>query len=280
MSPSPSQPTEPNTAVTGPPRTVAAGVPEKASEDPSQAEASQEPEAGQPNAIEQSVHAAPARPEPEREGAPWAVLSAPIAPAGAAEIANSGNSATINATASADVATTAPADSEPVKLNSRLPEFVASASAETEHRVEQPLRGVAGRADPQEADRTRPPEAVSPPAIEMAAAAPTPRRVEDAPEHPRLKRAEPDAILARGDALFATGDLASARLFYEEAASTGDGAAALRLGATFDPDFLARAHADRGQGDLAIASYWYRRARDLGNSDAEILLRRMENIVK
>jgi hypothetical protein len=35
------------------------------------------------------------------------------------------------------------------------------------------------------------------------------------------------ALLARGDALFVSGDFASARLFYERAANAGDGLAAL-----------------------------------------------------
>jgi TPR repeat protein len=50
----------------------------------------------------------------------------------------------------------------------------------------------------------------------------------------------------------------------------------LRLGGTFDPGFRARARIGRVQGDAAIALYWYRRARGLGNSDAEILLKKME----
>jgi len=69
--------------------------------------------------------------------------------------------------------------------------------------------------------------------------------------------------------------LASARLFYEYAATAGNSTAALRLGGTFDPGFLARAHIDRVQGDAAIALYWYSRARDLGNGAGEIL-RKME----
>ena len=47
--------------------------------------------------------------------------------------------------------------------------------------------------------------------------------------------------MARGDSFLGAGDIASARLFYERAADAGDGHAALRLGATFDPDFLDRA---------------------------------------
>lgn len=105
-------------------------------------------------------------------------------------------------------------------------------------------------------------------------AAPTPRTAEST-------TASPDALLVRGDTFFAAGDVTSARLFFEHAAAAGNGAAALRLGNTFDPAFLTGARV-RVQGDPAVATSWYRRARDLGNSDAETLLRKikMENIAR
>jgi hypothetical protein len=124
------------------------------------------------------------------------------------------------------------------------------------------------------------PDAAHSPAREDVAAAPAPRAAEITPEEPRFKTAEADALVTRGDAFFAAGDLASARLFYEYAAAAGNGAAALRLGSTFDPGFLMRTRIGRVQGDEAIASYWYRRARDLGNRDAELLLNRMENTAR
>jgi TPR repeat protein len=77
--------------------------------------------------------------------------------------------------------------------------------------------------------------------------------------------------VARGDALFAGGDLSSARLFYERAADAGDGRAALKLGNTYDPVFLEFAHL-RVTGDVALAESWYIRARKLGETEAEILL--------
>lgn len=80
------------------------------------------------------------------------------------------------------------------------------------------------------------------------------------------------ALVARGDALLAEGDVASARLFYRRGSDAGDGTAALRMGETFDPTFLTRAHLERIAGDAAMAAYWYRRARELGNTEAAILL--------
>jgi len=67
--------------------------------------------------------------------------------------------------------------------------------------------------------------------------------------------------------------VASARLFYERAADAGNGEAALRLGETFDPNFLKRAKLRAVQGDAAAAVFWYRRARELGVAEAEILLK-------
>src|SRR5207244_8415886 len=96
------------------------------------------------------------------------------------------------------------------------------------------------------------------------------------PERPDLAAAEIAALLARGDTLLGVGDITSARLFYERASDAGDGRAALRLGATYDPSFLDRIPLPHLQGDVAQALSWYRRARDLGESDAEFRIQAIE----
>jgi len=88
--------------------------------------------------------------------------------------------------------------------------------------------------------------------------------------------AEIAALVTRGDAFLSAGDIVSARLFYERAADGGDGGAALRLGATFDPGFLSRTSIRGAPSDPAQASSWYRRALDLGNSAAQEALRDLE----
>lgn len=103
----------------------------------------------------------------------------------------------------------------------------------------------------------------------MAAAAP---RVP--PDRPRPAAKESVALMARGDSLLGVGDVASARLFYERASDAGDGRAALRLGATYDPGFLNRVHLSR-YADTAQALAWYRRARDLGEGEAELWIQRI-----
>ncbi len=87
----------------------------------------------------------------------------------------------------------------------------------------------------------------------------------------RFSQQEIGSLRTRGDALLAARDVAAARGFYQHAADAGDGLSALRLGETFDPDFLA-ANLGPMQGDKEQASYWYRRALELGTTDAEFLL--------
>jgi len=93
------------------------------------------------------------------------------------------------------------------------------------------------------------------------------------PPERRLSPAETAALATRGDAFLSAGDIVSARLFYERAADGGDGDAALRLGATFDPHFLSRTSIRGGPSDFTQALLWYRRALDLGNSAAQEALR-------
>jgi hypothetical protein len=104
------------------------------------------------------------------------------------------------------------------------------------------------------------------------ATSPTATRSQSSQQRP----AEIAALVTRGDAFLSTGDIVSARLFYERAADGGDGGAALRLGATFDPGFLSRTSVRGAPGDPTQASFWYRRALDLGNSAAQEALRDLE----
>jgi hypothetical protein len=129
-----------------------------------------------------------------------------------------------------------------------------------------------------------------PPALTVAPAA-SPAAGAAVPPHPapaapkaerkeRLSESEVEALVTRGDAFFTAGDVASARLYYEYGAAVGNGEAALRLGNTFDPAFLAQARLRYVSGDIEKAAYWYARARDLGNADADVLLRTMEDAAR
>jgi hypothetical protein len=96
------------------------------------------------------------------------------------------------------------------------------------------------------------------------------------PANQGLSGAETAALVARGDTFLSAGDIASARLFYQRAADGGDGGAALRLGATFDPAFLSRTGVRGTPDDPTQASSWYRRAADLGSPTAQEHLQNLE----
>jgi len=126
-------------------------------------------------------------------------------------------------------------------------------------------------------DHTRFPGIGTPPSDRAA-----PRTGERGAEPSRqpLPPGELGALLARGDSLLGTGDVTAARLFYERGAKAGDGTAALRLGETFDPQFLARARLGFVVGDTDRAAHWYGVARQLGNTDVEVLLRPSDMLAK
>jgi hypothetical protein len=120
--------------------------------------------------------------------------------------------------------------------------------------------------------------AITPPSVEAPAtpAAETVTVTAHTPTRSALSAFETTELLEHGDALLRTGDIASARLFYERAAAAGAGRAALRLGATYDPTFLNRASLGSMQADPAQARAWYSRAVDLGEAEAKRLLDRVE----
>jgi TPR repeat protein len=94
-------------------------------------------------------------------------------------------------------------------------------------------------------------------------------RPQDRPLTPERDTA---SLIARGDTFLGTGDIASARLYYEQAADGGNARAAMFLGLTFDPTFLDRVGTRGLHGDVTQAATWYRRARDLGEPEAMRLL--------
>jgi AAA domain-containing protein len=102
---------------------------------------------------------------------------------------------------------------------------------------------------------------------------------EAAPLPPRPADKPPTALAAplvrRGEALLASGDIASARHFFERAAEAGDPAAACGLGKSYDPLFLQRVATRGVVGDPAKAADWYRRAARGGSNEAAARLARL-----
>jgi hypothetical protein len=179
----------------------------------------------------------------------------------------------------------ASAPAEPIPLTpssvampapSELPGGPAAAvSLTTEASAPQPAPAIVGSAPAE--PTTGPGSAAAPvaaaPSVNVAAASPPAYSL---PVEPPPSAAETAALLARGDALLGTGDLAAARLFYERAANAGEAQAALRLGETYDPIFLEHSHLRGVHGSAETAPSWYRRARDLGAAEAEVLLNSLQ----
>lgn len=93
---------------------------------------------------------------------------------------------------------------------------------------------------------------------------------------PKLPSGVPEAaLMKRGDDLFAQGDLAGARLYYEMLAATGNAKAAFALGRTHDPLVHERLHVRGLPPDPEQAASWYRRAVAAGSGDAEQQLKKL-----
>ena len=118
-----------------------------------------------------------------------------------------------------------------------------------------------------------PPESV---AVVPAPEPEPPQAGAPAPSEPTPDPQEIAGLIARGDELLGTGDVVSARLFYQRAAELGSGPAATAVGQTYDPLFLEVARVRGVRGDPQAAADWYRKAVALGDQQAEIRLRRLE----
>jgi hypothetical protein len=85
------------------------------------------------------------------------------------------------------------------------------------------------------------------------------------------------ALVTQGNEFFEIGDLVAARILFRRAATAGDAAAAVAMGATYDPVVLT----DRGvrgvAADLDKARAWYERAKDMGSSEGPRRLEMLAN---
>jgi TPR repeat protein len=94
------------------------------------------------------------------------------------------------------------------------------------------------------------------------------------PVKPALRQEEIAMMVERGRVLFEAGDLASARLFFRRAANAGDAAAAIAMGATYDPEVLAQRFIRGIEADAQEAQRWYERAREMGRRVEMVAQRR------
>jgi hypothetical protein len=119
------------------------------------------------------------------------------------------------------------------------------------------------------------PAAAVPPS---SAAAATPNSTTRALSAPQLAPAERQRALSlhtRGEEQLGRGNIYAARQFYERAADAGLADSALALGATYDPEELARLKVVGLRPDPEQARKWYEKARELGAREADARLRRL-----
>jgi hypothetical protein len=117
-------------------------------------------------------------------------------------------------------------------------------------------------APPQHAQPTAPPAT----AQNAGAAAPARADSSDTPV---------DVLLERGNRLLASGDIVSARQFFERAHAAGVVTAASRIAATYDPVFLRQIGAVGVKADAAQAVEWYRQAATAGDAEAADRLKQL-----
>jgi hypothetical protein len=97
-------------------------------------------------------------------------------------------------------------------------------------------------------------------------------------EKPAIQKLEPEEIATlvhRAEDFLKIGDISAARLALRRAANSGHAAAALVLGMTFDPSFLAEQGVVGFAPEPAQARVWYQRAVELGSTEAARRLERL-----
>src|SRR5262245_34329924 len=151
-------------------------------------------------------------------------------------------------------------------------------------------------------EETAPAAAAFGPSMPAVAAGPSmPAAAADSPRKQSLNDEEIAALVAGGRQLIAAGDIPNARLVLQQAAEARNAAAALELGATYDPFVLQQLAArqrpylvesspeseriirDRekkvvGEASVEQARWWYEKARGLGSTEAAVRLDRLRSV--
>jgi TPR repeat protein len=130
----------------------------------------------------------------------------------------------------------------------------------------------------QTVERTPPAPQRTPPApvIERA---PPPQVAERTPQPATrsLDAGEVDVLVKQGQQFVAAGDFVTARLVFQRAAEAGNAAAALALGASYDPVVLSRLGVRGVDADVGKARAWYQKAKEYGAPDADRRLSTLAN---
>jgi len=92
-----------------------------------------------------------------------------------------------------------------------------------------------------------------------------------------LDPGEIDVLVKQGQQFVAAGDFVTARLVFQRAAEAGNAAAALALGASYDPVVLSRLGVRGVDADVGKARTWYQKAKEYGAPDADRRLSTLAN---
>jgi hypothetical protein len=109
---------------------------------------------------------------------------------------------------------------------------------------------------------------------------PSPAPDQVVPARQPVRELDPESIkllMQQGEQFVASGDLVAARLVYRRAAESGSAAAALALGATFDPMVLAKIGVKGMGADIEKARGWYEKAKEFGSPEAPRRLEMLAN---
>jgi hypothetical protein len=84
-------------------------------------------------------------------------------------------------------------------------------------------------------------------------------------------------LTRQGEQFALAGDLVTARVLFRRAAEAGDATAAVALGATYDPDVLAKLGVIGMGADVEKARSWYQKAESQGSAQARQRLQVLAN---
>jgi hypothetical protein len=100
------------------------------------------------------------------------------------------------------------------------------------------------------------------------------------PSSKAVRTLHPDEVkflIGQGEQFASAGDLVAARVLFQRAAEAGDATAAMALGATFDPDVLAKLGVIGVGADVEKARSWYQKAESQGSAQATRRLQALAN---
>jgi len=122
--------------------------------------------------------------------------------------------------------------------------------------------------------------ATLPPGETLAMLQPRDTGIQTPPANETIRVLDPEEIklfTKQGEQFAEAGDFVTARTLFQRAAEAGDAAAALALGATYDPNVLAKVGAVGIGADVEKARRWYQKAASLGAPDAKRRLELLAN---